>query len=145
MPEIEIQITGDTDKLVGYTDTLVRVLQGALDDAMQTLLASVHSKVPIRTGNLKASHVIDEPRPFERRLYPDESRAPYAEHVILGTGPHTIEPKDAKALYWPGAGHPVRRVNHPGTTPNDYLKRAVIGTDIEGKVKEYIELFIGGD
>ena len=86
MPEIEIQITGDTDKLVGYTDTLVQVLQGALDDAMQTLLASVHSKVPIRTGNLKASHVIDEPRPLGGSTLMNQG--PYAEHVILDRTPY---------------------------------------------------------
>ncbi|ASN68286.1 putative tail component protein [uncultured Caudovirales phage] len=32
-----------------------------------------------------------------------------------GSKPHIITPKNSKALYWKGAAHPVRRVNHPGT------------------------------
>ncbi len=32
------------------------------------------------------------------------------------TGPRTIRPKRKKALYWPGAVHPVAQVNHPGST-----------------------------
>jgi len=31
------------------------------------------------------------------------------------TAPHTIVPKRAKALFWAGAKHPVKRVNHPGS------------------------------
>jgi hypothetical protein len=30
--------------------------------------------------------------------------------------PHKIIPKNKKALYWKGASHPVRSVNHPGST-----------------------------
>lgn len=32
-----------------------------------------------------------------------------------GTKPHVIRPKRKRALSWPSAAHPVRRVNHPGT------------------------------
>lgn len=32
-----------------------------------------------------------------------------------GSPAHIITPKNAKALYWKGAAHPVKRVNHPGT------------------------------
>lgn len=46
----------------------------------------------------------------------------YLEHgvdygTILeeGAKPHTITPKNGKYLYWKGAAHPVKRVNHPGT------------------------------
>lgn len=31
------------------------------------------------------------------------------------TPPRTIRPKRRKALYWPGAAHPVAKVNHPGS------------------------------
>lgn len=40
------------------------------------------------------------------------------EYGILlekGTKPHEIRPKTKKALFWPGASHPVKRVKHPGT------------------------------
>ena len=32
----------------------------------------------------------------------------------LGTGPYVIRPKNGKALFWKGAKHPVKSVNHPG-------------------------------
>jgi hypothetical protein len=52
-----------------------------------------------------------------------------------GTRPHVIEPKRAqpgvigpgekRALSWPGARHPVARVNHPGTPALHILRRAL--------------------
>jgi len=41
-----------------------------------------------------------------------------------GTGPHVILPRNKKALFWKGADHPVRMVNHPGTKPRPYLMPA---------------------
>ena len=39
-----------------------------------------------------------------------------AIHQLGGkTAPHVIRPKSKKALAWPGARHPVRGVNHPGS------------------------------
>lgn len=45
-------------------------------------------------------------------------------------GPHRraypIEPRRRRALWWPGAAHPVRRVRaHPGVRGRHYLSRAV--------------------
>lgn len=31
------------------------------------------------------------------------------------TAPHTIVPRKAKALFWPGAKHPVKSIKHPGS------------------------------
>jgi hypothetical protein len=45
----------------------------------------------------------------------------YAPYVELGTPPHVIRPRDAKALYWEGADHPVPAVNHPGTPPKPFI------------------------
>ncbi|MET0416058.1 MAG: hypothetical protein ABW022_08560 [Actinoplanes sp.] len=42
-----------------------------------------------------------------------------------GTRPHVIEPKDKQALHWPGARHPVARVNHPGTPALHLLRRSL--------------------
>ncbi len=55
----------------------------------------------------------------------------YADFVVGGTGPHRILPvqrgfpRSGKALWWQGSAHPVRAVNHPGTAPNDFPRRAV--------------------
>lgn len=48
-----------------------------------------------------------------------------ADILERGTPPHVIRPKDAKALYWPGAAHPVGKVNHPGTPAYHFLRTAL--------------------
>lgn len=46
--------------------------------------------------------------------------------VEFGSGPHVITPRNKKALYWPGARHPVARVNHPGTPVQPFLRPALM-------------------
>jgi hypothetical protein len=48
----------------------------------------------------------------------DDERGPMME---FGTRPHVILPREAGALWWPGAAHPVGRVSHPGTRPRPFL------------------------
>lgn len=45
------------------------------------------------------------------------SDRPYAAIHQLGgrTKAHLIRPRNKKALFWPGAGHPVASVRHPGS------------------------------
>lgn len=45
-------------------------------------------------------------------------RAPWHQ---FGTKPYTIAPKTKRALSWPGAPHPVSRVNHPGLPARPFL------------------------
>lgn len=60
---------------------------------------------------------------------------PHGIFVRGGTRAHgPIVPRFKKALYWPGARHPVKMVPwHPGTKPNPYHKRAAdsIRGDVE--------------
>ncbi len=54
--------------------------------------------------------------------------APYAIFVHDGTGlfgplKQPITPKNKKALYWPGAAHPVKSVK--GQKPNPFMDRAL--------------------
>ena len=48
----------------------------------------------------------------------------YAIFIELGTKAHIIRPRNKRALYWPGASHPVPRVHHPGTEANPVLQNA---------------------
>ena len=49
----------------------------------------------------------------------------YGVYVEYGTLPHVIEAKNAKALHWKSGGKDVfaKRVNHPGTAPNPFIRR----------------------
>lgn len=49
---------------------------------------------------------------------------PYARYHHDGTRPHLIVPRTARALYWPGARHPVALVHHPGTKANPFIQDA---------------------
>lgn len=49
----------------------------------------------------------------------------YAKAVHDGSPPHVIRAKNKKALFWPGAAHPVRAVRHPGNKANPYLANAL--------------------
>lgn len=53
-----------------------------------------------------------------------------------GTRPHVIEPRSKQALYWPGASHPVRHVDHPGTRALHIIERSgeLAGTIAKGEL-----------
>jgi len=53
------------------------------------------------------------------------TQSPYARYVHDGTRAHQILPNAKKALYWPGAAHPVRSVQHPGTRAQPFLTDAL--------------------
>jgi hypothetical protein len=74
---------------------------------------------------LQGATSIDNLSDYQKRIFVDEGIAPYAIYVIKGTKPHDIYPVNAKALYWPGAEHPVKVVHHPGTEANDYFTTGV--------------------
>lgn len=123
--EFDVKIVG-LDQLVANLrqapQIAAPILQRALS-ASQAILAkhTVKGVVPWRTGFLTQSFRAELTTGL-LRWFPTASYAPYVE---FGTKPHTILPRDKKALYWPGADHPVRRVNHPGTKPNDFMGRII--------------------
>jgi len=45
--------------------------------------------------------------------------------IEYGTRPHVITPNKKEALWWEGAAHPVKRVNHPGTRAYRPMRRAL--------------------
>lgn len=49
----------------------------------------------------------------------------YGAVLEEGSRPHVIRPKNKKALYWSGAAHPVRMVNHPGTRAHPVLENTL--------------------
>ena len=49
----------------------------------------------------------------------------YAPLVHFGTRAHPIAARNKRALFWPGAQHPVRSVNHPGYKGNPFLTSAL--------------------
>lgn len=55
----------------------------------------------------------------------------YADAVENGSAAHVIVPRNAKALFWPGAAHPVPKVQHPGTPAKPFMRPAFDGAGPE--------------
>lgn len=73
--------------------------------------------VPVKSGDLR--------RTITRRRNRVYVGTAYWAAVEFGSKPHTIYPRTKKALYWPGAAHPVARVNHPGTPEQPFMRPAL--------------------
>ena len=100
------------------TATLVRA-------GTQIILTSLKAEAPVKTGTLRGSIVARPSGPEGAGFY----GIAYSEYVVHGTRPHIIMPSVKKALFWPGAAHPVRSVHHPGTKPNDFVLRGVLAAE----------------
>lgn len=86
------------------------------------IVADAKAAVPKKTGRLAASLIAEVQK---KTLRVGSTDCNYATDVEMGTMPHLILPNSKKALYWPGAAHPVAYVNHPGTRPQPYLRPAL--------------------
>jgi hypothetical protein len=53
------------------------------------------------------------------------SDANYSMAVHAGARPHVIRARRKKALWWEGADHPVKQVNHPGVRARPWLAHAL--------------------
>jgi len=77
------------------------------------------SVLKVRTGRLRQSFQgFIRNQGGGRALIGERSDVEYAaiQHWGGRTPPHDIFPRRKKALYWPGAEHPVKKVSHPGST-----------------------------
>ncbi len=82
--------------------------------------------VTVDTGQLRGAIRAANPE----RLFGDArvkviANKSYAQYVEMGTRPHEIRPKTKKALFWPGAAHPVKVVHHPGTKKKPFMYPAL--------------------
>ena len=76
----------------------------------------------VKTGKLRSS-LYHEVNGLTARI--GVRNVPYWSTVEFGSGPHEIRPVTKKALYWPGARHPVNRVWHPGTPAQPFIRPAL--------------------
>ena len=104
------------------------ILPEAVNEISVSLENNIKEEAPYDQGRLKRSIRVDS------RVYDDyglvtgtwdEGVAPHGIYVLAGTRPHTIISKK-------GPGHPLntpfgmfRIVEHPGTSPNDFLGRGL--------------------
>lgn len=124
--------------------TVEPILQRAIEaSAAEVFKPSQQAgNVPIKTGYLKKSFGKIGGRLFAKIgpgvVYPVN----YAIFVHEGTKPHKILPKNKKALFWSGAAHPMKSVNHPGTRPNQFMPRIleIAKPNIDKQFKKALDL-----
>ena len=125
MPDFSVQIVG-MDKLQAAfkqsPETVRNVMNPVLHTAINILgKYTVKGVVPWRTGRLTQSFIAS----YGDLMAMWRPTVNYAIFVHEGTGPHVILPVKKNALMWPGAAHPVKKVNHPGTRANPFMPRII--------------------
>lgn len=110
----------------GMSDDVKR----AVDRTRIDVQNEARRRAPVDTGRLRSSIVSRSERSGRSVGYVIGTNVNYAAAVEYGTSPHVIKPVNKKALYWPGARHPVAQVNHPGTRPQPFLRPAIAMTEI---------------
>lgn len=126
---VDVDTGGLLDKL--SPDKIIEVKRLGLEYSSQEMVRVLMMNSPVDHGLLK-SWFIDSIDDTEAHI---KTPAEYAAMVNDGTKPHVIEPVSAKALYWDGASHPVKRVYHPGTQGQHFVENSI--SDVEGRLNEY--------
>jgi hypothetical protein len=125
---IRIGIEGDASALSAEVRSR---LQAGLVNALNVAERTARERAPRKTGRLRQGirPVLAGGGRLGGALV---SLAPYSSYLHFGTGvygpgrrPCTVAAKNKKALSWPGARHPVRRVFIRGIEPRDFLREAV--------------------
>lgn len=137
MPNFDVTITGLQqlqDRLAKSESTVKKWLQKAVvQSAAKTVeIARTGDMIPWKTGYLNKTFGLPpnglKISDLVARVGPT---AKYAFFVHEGTGPHTIYPVNKKALFWKGADHPVKSVNHPGTKANKFMPRIINASKVD--------------
>jgi HK97 gp10 family phage protein len=93
-------------------------VQKVLNNTGFKIETKAKGNVPVDTGHLRRGITT---KIGDMEVIVHTSNIKYARGVEFGTRPHLIKPKNKKALYWKGAKHPVKSVNHPGSKAKPYL------------------------
>ena len=130
---IELKFSPDLNAVAAkFTGNVSKARRAGLINVVSEVEARATKYAPVKTSNLANSGTSDVNE--EGTIGIVKFTARYAGYVHEGTGlfgPHKtkIVPKNKKALYWPGAAHPVRAVK--GMHGNPFLLRAAQESDIE--------------
>lgn len=119
---IGIEVRGDVDKLRRIQKLMPILFSRALRDLAYGTQRIMQETSPVRTGRLRQSIRVEKIGPLEYFIGPTVE---YAIYVKKGTRPHEIRPRRARALRFVINGKVVfaKKVEHPGTKPNPFVKR----------------------
>jgi hypothetical protein len=141
---IECNITPDLGQLAQKLKSAGSGARRAgMINAVTTVEALARKDAPVKRSNLANSGSSKVEDDGDKGII--TFSAPYAGYVHEGTGlygPHKtkIVPKNKKALYWPGAAHPVRAVK--GMHGKPFLRNAAEKADIPGLYAQGAENYL---
>ena len=119
---IEIHAEFPPEELMKMVASGKRAIPRALQLMATEVWGNIGREAPTNEGRLAGSFELFKIDELTWRI---ATAVEYASYVHEGTPPHEIVPLHAQALFWEGAEHPVKRVNHPGTQPNPFIDRAI--------------------
>jgi hypothetical protein len=128
-------VTLDASELVGKLkempkETITRGLQLTAQDLINNLMQNS----PVDHGLLKQWAVTSQ---TDNEII-IQSPAEYAVYQNYGTNPYIIQPKNRKALFWPGAEHPVKMVHHPGIKGKHFVEDSIEAT--QTRIQEFFTI-----
>jgi len=116
-----VNISASTEVKINKEKPKERLAQ-ATESTVRSGATVASSKIPVDSGRAKNELKVSKINRFTWALI---SGVKYSSAIEFGTEAHTITPTDAEALYWEGADHPVKKVEHPGTPAQPYMRPAL--------------------
>ena len=132
---MNIRMEVDTSKLNLDADKVNKAVSQEIEKTAHRIERQAKELAPVDTGELRRS-ITTEGSGLD---YEISTNLEYSEYIEDGTSPHIINGNPY--LYWEGASHPVRRVNHPGNRAYLYMETAcdTQTEDIEDRIAEIID------
>ena len=132
---MNIRVEVDTSKLNLDADKINKAVSQELEKTAHRIERQAKELAPVDTGELRRS-ITTEGSGLD---YEIGTNLEYSEYIEDGTSPHIINGNPY--LYWEGASHPVRRVNHPGNKAYLYMETAcdTQTEDIEDRIADIID------
>jgi hypothetical protein len=127
---LSVEVTGGDDSPLGSFDMEV-ALDAWAQEVGPVIVAALKAWAPVALdgvpgrGALQNSIKSTTEAAGESVTLTFTANVSYAGFVVDGTAAHDIRPSTKRALFWPGAPHPVGLVHHPGTRPNAFAERAI--------------------
>ena len=148
MINITYKWTPDVKKIV---EKIGSISTGGIRAGMINLVEDIEARAvklaPVRTSNLVNSITSSVSPDGKKGIL--KATAAYAAFVHQGTGLYgpnkamiLIKAKNKKALFWPGAAHPVKSVKIKGQKANPFFLRAIKETDLQKSFETGLMTFL---
>lgn len=125
LPEVMTMVTVEVNMDLGNLKDLPKqTITRGLQLTAMNMISELMQRSPVDHGLLKQWAVTSQ---SDTEIV-IQSPAEYVVYQNYGTRAHDIFPKNKKALYWPGAEHPVKMVHHPGIEGKHFVEDSIEAT-----------------